>query len=59
MRESRWVIGYDKETREIVKHVTCPKNNVPAHKMLLEMDGLDAEVLTPEEVDQLIEERGM
>lgn len=57
MSEYRWVIGYDKETHEIVKHVVCPKNNALGYQAILELEGYDAEILTDEEADQLIEER--
>lgn len=57
MSEYRWVIGYDKKTHEIVKHVVCPKNNALAHQAMLEIEGLDAEIITDEEADRLIEER--
>ncbi len=39
MSERRRVIGYDKETRGIVKHVVCLKNNAFGYQAMLKIEG--------------------
>lgn len=54
VRKSVWVIAIDKDTGDMVNFTTCSKNNSAFYKELYIMDGYNVEIMTDEEVDDLI-----
>lgn len=53
--ESVWVLAYDKATGKRENLTCCPKNNARFYEEKYLMEDYAVEVLTDEEVDELIE----